>query len=204
MFIYLSGVNPYLEYNISPNHLHVSECLLFNFKNHFKVSKSCFYHSRILLACRIWRNQMNINKIHRLLGLKAGSVPVITAPARWKLNCHEMNLPLYPVKSLTQSISIITVTPVNRNVTRPSWRDCVVYRGYLQKTVQHISVLGCCPATSLLARNPAVNSATDKISYFGIELGLFRLSSPSFQQNDEVPTNFTYYCWLCYWLPAKD
>lgn len=147
---------------------------------------------------------MNINKIHRLLGLKAGSLPVIMASARWKVNCHEMNLPWYPVTFLTQSISTITVTPV-KSITRCSWRDCVVYlQGYLQKTVWHIRVLGCCPATLLLARNPAVNSAIDKISYFGIELGLFRLASPSFQQNDEVPTNFTYYCWLCSWLPAKD
>lgn len=179
MFIYLSGANPYLEYNINPDHFHVSECLLFNFKNHLKVSKSCFYHSRILLVCHIWRNRMNINKIHRLLGLKAGSVPVITAPARWKVNCHEMNLPRYPVKSLTQSISVITVMPVKRNVTWHSWRHCVVYlQGYLQKTVQHVSVLGCCPTTSLSAQNTAVNSATDKISYFGIELGLFRLNIP--------------------------
>lgn len=33
VFIYLSGVNPYLEYNINPNHFHVSECLFFNFKS---------------------------------------------------------------------------------------------------------------------------------------------------------------------------
>lgn len=65
----------------------------------------------------------------------------------------------------------------------------VYLQGYLQKRVQCISLLGCRPATSFLARNHAVNSAKGKISYFGIELGLLRFSSPSFQQKKYKPTS---------------
>lgn len=90
----------------------------FNFKKHLKISKSWFYHSRILPACHIWRNEMNRNEICGFLGLKAGSVPVITAPAGWKMNRHEVNPPQYPVKSLKQGISVILVTSEKRNITR--------------------------------------------------------------------------------------
>lgn len=82
-----------------------------------KILKSWFYHSIIFPICHVWRTQMNINDMYGFWGLKAGSVPVTIAPANWKMNCWEVTLPQYPVKSLKQDISIIMVISMIRNIT---------------------------------------------------------------------------------------